>query len=142
MSFARKKAYFSTNLTQLNSLFVCYERAKAKIWSFFGESISIFLWCSLFSFAFFVYQQFCCTLYHPSFAQNCGWLTFQERGKFNLKTVVCKQRNWQWTVSVTLSGLVRISKTLYRWKHLSLLMLFLTNFYPASRGPWISPGKA
>ena len=49
--------------------------------------------------------------------------------------VISKQRNWQWIVpqhvgflvSVTLLGLVRISKTRYRWKHLSLLTLLLTN---------------
>ena len=52
-------------------------------------------------------------------------------GKGQIQRVVCKQRNWQWIfpqnvtffVSVTLSGLVRISKTRYRWKDLSLLTL-------------------
>ena len=48
---------------------------------------------------------------------------------------MCKHWNWQWNntfvytffVSVTRSGLVRISKTMYRWKDLSLLKLLLTN---------------
>ena len=49
--------------------------------------------------------------------------------KCNFQRVVCKKQNWQWIfpqnftffVSVTLSGLVRISETRYRWKDLSLL---------------------
>ena len=46
--------------------------------------------------------------------------------KRNFQRVICKQRNWQWIfphvtffVNVTLSRLVRISKTRYRWKDLS-----------------------
>ena len=54
-----------------------------------------------------------------SFAWNCSWLFFYESYKFNFQRVVCKQRNWQWIytfvytffVSVTQSGLARISKT-------------------------------
>ena len=84
------------------------------------------------------------------FARNCGWLTFKERGKFNLQRVVCKQRNWQWIfpqivtlfVSVTLTGLVRISKTRYCWKDLSLKKLMFINLYPASRGPLIFLDKS
>ena len=37
----------------------------------------------------------CCPPYRLSFAWNCGWLTFKERGKFNLQRVVGKQQNWQ-----------------------------------------------
>ena len=37
-------------------------------------------------------------------------------------------------VSVTLTGLVRISKVRYRWKDLSLKLLLFINLYPASRG--------
>ena len=57
-------------------------------------------------------------------------------GKGQIQQVVCKQRNWQWIfpqnvtffVSVTLSGLVRISKTRYRWKDLSLLTLLRIDY--------------
>ena len=52
MSFARKKAYFLTNLTKLNSLFVFNAWTKAKIWSFLCESISNFLSPSLFPLPF------------------------------------------------------------------------------------------
>ena len=71
------------------------------------------------------------------------WLAnFLGRGNFNLQRVVCKQWNWQWIfpqnvtffVSVTLTGLVRISKTRFRWKDLSLKKLLFINLYPASRG--------
>ena len=48
-----------------------------------------------FSFALPSDMQFCFPLYRPSFAWNCGWLTFLERDKFNLQTVVGKQQNWQ-----------------------------------------------
>ena len=37
-------------------------------------------------------------------------------------------------MSVTLTGLVRISKTRYRWKDLSLKKLLFINLYPPSRG--------
>ena len=64
--------------------------------------------------------------------------------------VVCKQQNWQWIfpqnvifyVSVTLTGLVRISKTRYSWKDLSLKKLLVINLYPASRGPSIFLDKS
>ena len=57
------------------------------------------------------------------------------KGQINLQRVVGKQRNWQWIfteklpyfVSVILLGLVRISKTRYGWKDLSLLTSLLTN---------------
>ena len=59
---------------------------------------------------------------------------FQERNKYNLQRVVGKQRNWRCFppksylfVSLTLLGLVRISKRRYRWKVLSLVTLLLTN---------------
>ena len=57
------------------------------------------------------------------------------KAKIYFQRVVCEQRNWQWIfpqnvtffVNVTLSGLVRIivriSKTRYRWKDLSVLTL-------------------
>ena len=59
--------------------------------------------------------------------------------------VIGKQRNWQWIVpqnvgilvSVTLLGLVRISKTRYPWKHLSLLTLLLTAIW-AQEGKYAS----
>ena len=111
-------------------------------------SLQIYFKLSLslsFSSAFLVYQQFCYPLYSPSFAWNCGWLTFQERGNFNLERVVCKQQNQQWIfpqnvtffVSVTLTGLFRIPKTRFCWKELSLKKLFFINLCPASRGPSI-----
>ena len=64
--------------------------------------------------------------------------------------VVCKRQNWQWIfpqnvifyVSVTLTGLVRISKTRYSWKDLSLKKLLVINLYPASRGPSIFLDKS
>ena len=67
------------------------------------------------------------------FAWNCGWPTFEEREKFILQRVADKQRHWQWIfpqnvtffVSVTLLGLVRISKTRYRW--IPFVTLLLTN---------------
>ena len=40
-------------------------------------------------------------------------------------------------VSVTLTGLVRISKMRYVWKDLSLKLLLFINLYPRSRGPLI-----
>ena len=40
-------------------------------------------------------------------------------------------------VSVTLTGLVRISKKRYCWKDLSLKKLLFINLYPTSRGPSI-----
>ena len=46
--------------------------------------------------------------------------------KGNLQRVEGKQQNWKW-IFVTLLGLLRISKTRYRWKALSLLTLLLTN---------------
>ena len=63
------------------------------------------------------------------------------------------QWNWQWIypkmlpflVSVTLTGLVRISKMRYRWKDLhcvSLKLLLFINLYPASRGPLIFLDKS
>ena len=58
MSFARKKAYFFTNLTKLNSLFVFNAWTKAKIWSFFCESISSFLSPSLFRLPFLFISSF------------------------------------------------------------------------------------
>ena len=89
-----------------------------------------------FPFAFPSDMQFCFPLYRPSFAWNCGWLTFLERDKFNLQRVAGKQQNWQWIFlqhvnlfswgSVILSGLVRMPKTRYWWKDLSLLTLFLS----------------
>ena len=68
--------------------------------------------------------------------------------KFNFQRVVCKQRNWQWIytfvytffVSVTQSGLVRISKKMHRWKDLSLLKLLLTNLLISSESQ-MGPGR-
>ena len=45
-------------------------------------------------------------------------------------------------VSVTLTGLVRISKMSYHWKDLSLKLLLFLNLYPASRGPSIFLDKS
>ena len=45
-------------------------------------------------------------------------------------------------VSVTLTGLVRISKTWYRWKDLSLKLLLFINLYLVTRGPTIFPDKS
>ena len=62
------------------------------------------------------------------------WLAnFLEEGKFILQRVADKQRHWQWIfpqnvtffVSVTLLGLVRISKRRYRL--IPLVSLLLTN---------------
>ena len=62
------------------------------------------------------------------------WLAnFLGKEKFILQRVADKQRHWQWIfpqnvtffVSVTLLGLVRISKTRYRWK--LFVTLLLTN---------------
>ena len=83
-----------------------------------------------------------------SFAWNCSWLFFYESYKFNFQRVVCKQRNWQWIytfvytffVSVTQSGLVRIFKTMHRWKDLSLLKLLLTNLLTSSESQ-MGPGR-
>ena len=43
---------------------------------------------------------------------------------------------------ITLTGLVRISKTRYQWKDLSLMKLLFINLYPASRGPLIFLDKS
>ena len=61
------------------------------------------------------------------------------KGQINLQRVVCKQQNWQlispqklmlpFLVSVTLTGLVRISKMRYRWKDLSLKLLLFINLH-------------
>ena len=61
------------------------------------------------------------------------WLAnFFRKGTNNLQIVVGKQRNWRCFppksylfVSLTLLGLVRISKRRYRWKVLSLVTLLL-----------------
>ena len=45
-------------------------------------------------------------------------------------------------VSVTLTGLVRISKMRYGWKDLSLKLLLFINLYSASRGPSIFLDKS
>ena len=45
-------------------------------------------------------------------------------------------------VSVTLTGLVRISKTRFRWKDLSLKKLLFINLYPASRDSSIFVDKS
>ena len=128
--FCKKKAYFPTNLTYL--FFTNAQKPKfvpfLRIYCDLSLSLSFFL-------SFLLYWWFCCALYRLSFARNCGWLTFQEKGKLNFQRVVCKQRNWQcifpqnvtFFVSVTLSRLFRISKTRYRWKDISLLTLLLTN---------------
>ena len=85
------------------------------------------------------------------FARNCGWLTFKERGKFNLQRVVCKQcligsgfspKCYLFWECNSLTGLVRISKTRYCWKDLSLKKLMFINLYPASRGPLIFLDKS
>ena len=44
-------------------------------------------------------------------------------------------------MSVTLTELVRISKTRFCWKELSLKMLLFINLCPTSRGPSIFPDK-
>ena len=44
--------------------------------------------------------------------------------------------------SQELTGLVRISKTRYCWKHLSLEQVMFINLYPASRGPSIFLDKS
>ena len=63
----------------------------------FANLFQSFSLALFFSFAFLVYWQFCCPLYRPCFAWNCGSLTFYERGRLIFKEyVVCKQRNWQW----------------------------------------------
>ena len=87
-------------------------------------------------------------VFHCSNFRNCSWLKFQESDKFNLEKVVRKQRNWQWIytvvytlfVSVTQSGLARTSKTMYRWKDLSLLKLLLTNLLTSSESQ-MGPGR-
>ena len=109
--------------------FVFRACAQAKIWTSLANLFTSFLqfWPS-FPYAFPFYTQFC-------FAWICGWLTFQKRDKFNLQRLVSKQRNWQsifpqyitWFSYTTLSGLVRISKTRYRWKGLPLLTFLPTN---------------
>ena len=45
-------------------------------------------------------------------------------------------------LSVTLTGLVRISKVRCGWKDLSLKLLLFINLYPASRGPSVFPDKS
>ena len=148
-SFARKKACFSTNLTELNSFFVFHACTKAKIWAFFANVLQSFSLALFFSFAFLVYQQFCCPLYHPCFAWNCGWLTFQGRGKliFREQYVISETgsgffpKMLPFLVSVTLTGLV-VSKMRYRWNDLSLKLLLFINLYPASRGPSIFLDKS
>ena len=106
---------------------------KAKIWTFLCKSISIFLSCSLF---------FLC-LSSPLFCKELWLANFLGEEQVNIQRVVFKQRNWQWIlVSVTLTGLVRISKMRYHWKDLSLKLLLFINLYPASRGPSIFLDKS
>ena len=136
---AKNEAYFPSNRTQLSSGFFFHACAQATIltwtWTFLANLFRSFSLAPLFSFAFLLYQQFCCPFYRLSFAWNCGWPTFQERDKYNLQRVVGKQRNQQsifpqnvtFFVSVTLLALVRISKTRYCWKDLYFLTLLLTN---------------
>ena len=74
------------------------------------------------------------------------WLAnFLGKRQINLQRVVCKQETGSgfipkmlpFLISVTLTGLVRISKMRYHWKDLSLKLLLFLNLYPASRGPSI-----
>ena len=101
---------------------------------YFDLSLSL----SFFPLPFLLTRSFFLPTLSSFFAWNCGWLTFKERGKFNLQGVVCKlwifPQNVTFFVSVTLTGLVSISKTRYYWKDLSLEKLMFINLYPASRG--------
>ena len=123
---------------------------KLKFGPFLEICFNLFSLTVFFSFAFLVYQQFCCPLYRPYFAQNCAWLTFQERGKLILKEQYVKSETGSgffpkilpFSVSVPLTGLVRISKMRYCWKDLSLKLLLFINLYPASRGPSIFLDKS
>ena len=132
--FCKKKGIFSGQSDVIKPLFfICHAcMRKSQNLDLFCESISILLSCSLFSFAFLVYQQFCYPLYRPSFAWICGWLPYQERGKFNLQRVVCKQRNWQsifpqnvtFFVSATLTGLVRMKPACFSTDRDLILSVF------------------
>ena len=73
MSFARKKAYFPTNLF--------FTHAQKPKFGLFLRIYFDFLSRSLFSFAFLFHKLFCCPRYRLSFAWNCGWLTFQQKGQ-------------------------------------------------------------
>ena len=58
MSCARKKAYFSTNLMWLNSLFVFHACAKAKIWSFYANLVRSFSLALFFPLPFLIISSF------------------------------------------------------------------------------------
>ena len=89
MNFATKKAYFPTNRV-IKQLFVFHARAQAKILTFICESISIFLFRSL----FFLISSFFCQLYRL-FCMELWLAIVLEKGKFSLQRIVGKQRSWQ-----------------------------------------------
>ena len=94
---------------------------------------------------------FCCLLaillptLSSLFCMELWLVNFLGKRQINLQRVVCKQvtgsgffpKMLPFLISVTLTGLVRISEMRYHWKDLSLKLLLFLNLYPASRGPSI-----
>ena len=81
---------FPTLRKQKEAAFFCFSRMRiSQIWTFF--SLSSFSLCLSF------YSQFCCSFCCLSFAQNFGWIFFQEWDKFTLQMqrAVGKQQNCQ-----------------------------------------------
>ena len=113
MSFARKKAYFPTNLTVIKQLF-CFSRIRKSqnyyyyyyyyyyYHYYYCETILIFLPRSLFFLCLSsllavllptLSSFFCMELWLANFL---GKGQIRSLDKRNFQRVICKQRNWQW----------------------------------------------
>ena len=127
MNFSSNKGIFPTNPVIKQP--VCFSRMRtSQNFDVICKSISIFLYRSLFFFAFLLYQQFFAHfivffLYRIVASQH-----FREEKKSSRSD---KPPHWQWifpqnvifSVSRTLLGLVRIFKTRYRQKLFLTLLL-------------------
>ena len=145
MNFATKKAYFPTN--RVIKEHFCFPRmCTSQNFDFLlpnlFRSFSLALFFFFFFFSFLLHLQ----VLLPGICMELWLANFKERDKFSFQKVVGKQQNWQWIfpqivtffVNVTLLGLVRKSKTRYRWKY--LLTLSLTDLF--SRSEFIISSRA
>ena len=134
MNFASKKVFFPDKSEVIKQPF-CFSRMRtSQNFDFLiCESISIFFCRSPFFLCLSSLLAVFCPFYRLVFWLGIVAGQLLRKGtNLIFKEQSGKQRNWQWIVpqnvtffvSVALLGLVRISKTRYRWK--SLLTLLLT----------------
>ena len=144
MNFATKKAYFPTN--RVIKEHFCFPRmCTSQNFDFLLPNLFRSFSLALFFFFFFFFLLHLQVLL-PGICMELWLANFKERDKFSFQKVVGKQQNWQWIfpqivtffVNVTLLGLVRKSKTRYRWKY--LLTLSLTDLF--SRSEFIISSRA